>query len=181
MAMQCQEVETPPETMMGAINSGEVELVHEEVLAIIAKESEQRAKDDLAKQADGGDDHEGEGLEAKLQKASVGSFAARGSLGVQFQRDEAGANSDEYKKMAGHKEKAEFRRRWAATRLNQLTEVREQEDEWKQVDTTKGDMVSIKELIKREGADAKKYIEKCAALGPPGSSTTRCGSATNAW
>ena len=167
MAMQCQEVETPPETMMGAINSGEVELVHDEVLAIIAKESEQRAKDDLAKQADGGDDHEGEGLEAKLQKASVGSFAARGSLGVQFQRDEAGANSDEYKKMTGHKEKAEFRRRWAATRLEKVVQSREREDEWKKVDTTKGDMVSIKELIKREGADAKKYIEKCAALGPP--------------
>ena len=167
MAMQCQEVETPPETMMGAINSGEVELVHDEVLAIIAKESEQRAKDDLAKQADGGDDHEGEGLEAKLQKASVGSFAARGSLGVQFQRDEAGANSDEYKTLTGHKEKAEFRRRWAATRLEKVVQSREREDEWKKVDTTKGDMVSIKELIKREGADAKKYIEKCAALGPP--------------
>ena len=66
-------------------------------------------------------------------------------------------------------------------RLKELTELREWEDERKQVDTTKGDMVSIKEIIKREGADAKKYIEKCAALGPPGSSTTRCGSATDAW
>jgi hypothetical protein len=47
-------------------------------------------------------------------------------------------------------------------------ESREREDEMKQIDTTKGDMVSIKEIIKREGAaDAKKYIEKCAALGPP--------------
>ena len=71
MAMPCQEGETPPETMMGAINSGEVGLVHDEVLAIIAKESEQRAKDDLAKQADGGDDHDGEGLVTKLKQASV--------------------------------------------------------------------------------------------------------------
>ena len=154
--------------MLDTIKYGEVEQVHDEVLSITEKESEQRAKDDLAnKKADGGDDHDGEGLTAKLRQASVESFAARGNLGVQFQRDEAGANSDEYKKMTGHKEKAEFRRRWAATRLEKVVQSREREDEWKKVDTTKGDMVSIKELIKREGADAKKYIEKCAALGPP--------------
>ena len=166
MAMLCQQEETPTETLMDTIKYGEEEQVHGEVIAIIEKE-EQRAKDELAKkQAAEGDDPDGEGLMAKLQQASVEGVDLRGSLAGRFARDEAGGHKNEYKKMVGHKEKAEFRRRWAATRLEKLTEVRGREDEWKQVDTTKGDMVSIKGLIKREGADAKKYIKKCAALGP---------------
>lgn len=163
MAMRCQQEETQDETMKYA----EEELatqVQGEVIAIIRQEEAQRAKDEAAKQQT--EDPEDE-LRAKLQHASEKGVDPRGSLAGRFARDDAGGNNDEYKKLVGRKEKAEFRRRWAASRLKELTEVREREDEWQQVDTTKGEMVSIKELIKREGADAKKYIEKCAALGPP--------------
>ena len=81
------------------------------------------------------------------------------------EKDVGGGQNKAYKNLAGRQEKADFRRRWAQAQLDQVVESREREDEMKQIDTTKGDMVSIKELIKREGAaDAKKYIEKCMAV-----------------
>ena len=128
---------------------------------------QQKATDDLAKQQKETDD-EITKEEAALRQAILGGVDPRGSLGPRFQRDAGGGQNKAYKNLTGRQEKADFRRRWAQAQLEQVVESREREDEMKQVDTTKGDMVSIKELIKREGAaDAKKYIEKCAALGPP--------------
>ena len=130
---------------------------------------QQKATDDLAKQKQQKEtDDEFTKEEAALRQAIIEGVDPRGSLGPRFQRDAGGGQNKAYKNLAGRQEKADFRRRWAQAQLEQVVESREREDEMKQVDTTKGDMVSIKELIKREGAaDAKKYIEKCAALGPP--------------
>ena len=137
-----------------------------ELIAIIEtiKAEQQKATDELAKE----EQHEFSKEEAALQQATIEGLDPRGSLGTRFQRDAEGGQNKAYKALAGNKAKADFRRRWATAQLQKVVESREREDEWKQVDTTKGEMVSIKELIKREGgADAKKYIEKCAALGPP--------------
>ena len=102
-----------------------------------------------------------------LQKATTEGVDLRGPLCNQFWRDANGGKSEAYKR-GGRFEKQEFRKRWAAQKFEDMTKVREREDEWKQVDTSKGNMVSIKELVKKEGAqDAKKYIEKCAELGAP--------------
>jgi len=133
------------------------------------KAEQQKATDDLAKEEQQKKtDDELSKEEAALQQATIEGVDPRGSLGPRFQRDAEGGQNKAYKALAGQKAKADFRRRWAKALLEQIVESREREDEWKQVDTTKGEMVSIKELIKREGgADAKKYIEKCAALGPP--------------
>ena len=133
------------------------------------KAEQQKATDDLAKEEQQKKtDDELSKEEAALQQATIEGVDPRGSLGPRFQRDAEGGQNKAYKALAGNKAKADFRRRWAKALLEQIVESREREDEWKQVDTTKGEMVSIKELIKREGgADAKKYIEKCAALGPP--------------
>ena len=154
-----------------------------EIMKTIEAE-QQKATDELAKkeqQKERNDEFTKE--EAALRQATIEGVDPRGSLGPRFQRNAEGGQNKAYKALAlaGQKAKADFRRRWAKALLEKVVESREREDELKQVDTTKGEMVSIKELIKREGADAKKYIEKCAALGPPGSSTTRCRSATNAW
>ena len=129
---------------------------------------QQKATDELAKkeqQKETNDEFTKQ--EAALRQATIEGVDPRGSLGVRFQRDAEGGQNKAYKALAGQKAKADFRRRWAKALLEKVVESREREDELKQVDTTKGEMVSIKELIKREGADAKKYIEKCAALGPP--------------
>jgi len=136
-----------------------------ELIAIIEtiKAEQQKATDELAKE----EQHEFSKEEAALQQATIEGLDPRGPLGTRFQRDAEGGQNKAYKALAGNKAKADFRRRWATAQLQKVVESREREDEWKQVDTTKGEMVSIKELIKREGADAKKYIEKCAALGPP--------------
>ena len=171
-------------TMLDTLKYGEEEAAekkHDDIITII-EEEEQRAKDELSKKQEAsGGDHDGEEpLMALLQQASVEGVDLRGALAGRFARDDAGAKIDEYK-TTGRAEKAEFRRQWAATRLSELTQMREREEEWKQVDTTKGNMVSIKAFVRREGADAKKYIQKCAALGPPGSTMTRCGRGTNAW
>ena len=129
---------------------------------------QQKATDELAKkeqQKERNDEFTKE--EEALRQATIEGVDPRGSLGPRFQRDAEGGQNKAYKALAGQKAKADFRRRWAKALLEKVVESREREDELKQVDTTKGEMVSIKELIKREGADAKKYIEKCAALGPP--------------
>jgi len=104
-----------------------------------------------------------------LQKTCTDGVDPRGPLCNQFQRDANGGKSEEHKK-GSRWEKQEFRKCWAAQKFEDMTRVRgwEREDEWKQVDTTKGNMVSVKEPIKKEGAkDAKKYIENCAKLGCP--------------
>ena len=138
-----------------------------EIMKTIEAE-QQKATDELAKkeqQKERNDEFTKE--EAALRQATIEGVDPRGSLGTRFQRDAEGGQNKAYKALAGQKAKADFRRRWAKALLEKVVESREREDELKQVDTTKGEMVSIKELIKREGADAKKYIEKCAALGPP--------------
>ena len=133
------------------------------------KAEQQKATDELAKkEQQKKTDDEFSKEEAALRQATIEGVDSRGSLGPRFQRDAEGGQNKAYKALAGNKAKQDFRRRWATAQLQKVVESREREDEWKQVDTTKGEMVSIKELIKREGAaDAKKYIEKCAALGPP--------------
>ena len=139
-----------------------------EIMKTIEAE-QQKATDELAKKEQQKEtDDEFTKEEAALRQATIEGADPRGSLGPRFHRDAEGGQNKAYKALAGQKAKADFRRRWAKALLEQVVESREREDEWKQVDTTKGEMVSIKELIKREGgADAKKYIEKCAALGPP--------------
>jgi hypothetical protein len=147
------------------------------------KAEQQKATDELAKEEQQKKtDDELSKEEAALQQATIEGVDPRGSLGPRFQRDAEGGQNKAYKALAGNKAKADFRRRWAKALLEQIVESREREDEWKQVDTTKGEMVSIKELIKREGgADAKSTSRSVRRSAPPGSSGTRCGSGTSAW
>jgi len=118
-----------------------------------------------------GDDHSGHHhtvLMETLQTAAKDGVGTRGPLANQFARCPSGGKSNAYKQCVDRDEKAEFRKRWAAAKFEGLCSIREREDEWRQVDTTKGTMVSIKEVIKKEGAqDATRYIQKCAKLGAP--------------
>ena len=156
-----------------------------ELIAIIEtiKAEQQKATDDLAKQKQQKEtDDEFTKEEAALRQAIIEGVDPRGSLGPRFQRDAGGGQNKAYKALAGQKAKADFRRRWAKALLEQVVESREREDEWKQVDTTKGEMVSIKELIKREGGPTPRSTSRSVRRSaPPGSSGTRCGSGTNAW
>jgi ribosomal protein S10 len=153
----------------------EAQLMTEETLEAAAQEmnnfvagiekKEKELQDE--KLAASGDDSVDNVLMELLQKASTEGVDVRGPLANQFNRDPSGAKDEEYKK-CNRWEKQEFRKRWAAQKLDDMTKIREREDEWRQVDTSKGNMISIKALIKQEGPkDSKKYIEKCAKLGSP--------------
>ena len=144
---------------------------------------QQKATDELAKkeqQKERNDEFTKE--EEALRQATIEGVDPRGSLGPRFQRDAEGGQNKAYKALAGRQEKADFRRRWAKALLEKVVESREREDELKQVDTTKGEMVSIKELIKREGGPTPRSTSRSVRRSaPPGSSGTRCGSGTIAW
>ena len=139
------------------------------VAGIEKKEKELQDEKLKASGDDGSGDDRGvdDALTELLEKASAEGVDLRGPLANKFQRDPSGAKDKKYKK-CNRWEKQEFRKRWAAQKLEDLTKIREREDEWRQVDTSKGNMISIKALIKQEGPkDSKKYIEKCAKLGSP--------------
>ena len=144
---------------------------------------QQKATDELAKkeqQKERNDEFTKE--EEALRQATIEGVDPRGSLGPRFQRDAEGGQNKAYKALAGQKAKADFRRRWAKALLEKVVESREREDEWKQVDTAKGEMVSIKELIKRVGGPTPRSTSRSVRRSaPPGSSGTRCGSGTSAW
>jgi len=161
-------LETQP---MFGMSEETIEATEKELTGMVVNiEMEEKAQEDKLK-ASSGDDHSvddrDDALMDLLQKAGTDGVDLRGPLCNQFQRDANGGKSEEYKQ-GSRFEKQEFRKRWASQKFEAMSKVREREDEWKQVDTTKGNMVSIKELIKKEGSkDAKKYIEKCAKLGSP--------------
>ena len=166
---QPQQTQDDPQSMTEETLEATAQEMNIFVAGIEKKEKE--LQDEKLKAS--GDDRSGDdrgvddALMELLQKASAEGVDLRGPLANQFQRDPSGAKDEEYKK-CNRWEKQEFRKRWAAQKLEDLTKIREREDEWRQVDTSKGNMVSIKALIKQEGPkDSKKYIEKCAKLGSP--------------
>ena len=152
----------------------ELELI--DIMKTIEAE-QQKATDDLAKQKQQKEtDDEFTKEEAALRQAIIEGVDPRGSLGPRFQRDAGGGQNKAYKNLTGRQEKADFRRRWAQAQLEQVVESREREDEMKQVDTTKGDMVGG-----RGRPTPRSTSRSVRRSAPPGSSGTRCGSGTSAW
>ena len=101
-----------------------------------------------------------------LKLAAAQGFPARGAVGSMFSRDKEGAQSNKYKSLETTEDKAAFRKKWAALKLEKQTLVKQRTDTLSNTHFAKGGYKSIRWLIKEEGLEAAKtYVASCETNG----------------
>lgn len=107
----------------------------------------------------------------ELQTAATNGVNIRSKFGQRFSRQMS--NLDGYKELKTHREKAEFRRRWASAEFQKVKEEKYFKSEHNKIDTNLGTYLPVSMIVDAEGgqnnADARvagaKYISKCIMMG----------------
>jgi hypothetical protein len=111
--------------------------------------------------------------EAELMGCVAQGFDLRGKWGQRFSRD-AVSKSEAYKKLKID-EKAQFRKDWAATKLDEIQKKQERSESYQRIDASKGTYLPFFVLWQKEGGPADplalgaaiKHATKCVAMGGP--------------
>jgi hypothetical protein len=107
-----------------------------------------------------------------LKCASENGFVMMSTMGTEFQRSAEG-KSLEYKSLNTHKDKSNFRSKWATTKYTEHLATKSHRVSWCEVDESKGTYMSISRLIDIEGGRSDQeavraaisLASKCMAMG----------------
>lgn len=103
--------------------------------------------------------------------ASADDVNPRSNLGQTFTRS-LGGDKVRYEALSV-KERAEFRANWAKAQLQELTVEHVHKEEWRLIDTTKGEYMSASKVLRKEGGQkgdvepTKRLLAKCTQMGEP--------------
>ena len=122
---------------------------------------------EMAQEEDVGASEEGDSKVAQIKADIQAGVTARTPTYTSFNRSPEG-KSPAYKALTTDTARKEYRKEWAAKRLDEYEASKTKTHEWRQVDTKKGTYRSFTWLVKAEGVEkAKAYARKCTQLGGP--------------